>query len=71
MIIASQFKDKLVQKEIGIENSNLLHDSIWIDLINPSVEEESLVEHYLDLNIPTREEMREIELSSRFMVVFK
>lgn len=50
---------------ITVENRNLLQDAIWIDLISPSKEEESIVENELDFNVPTREEMQEIELSSR------
>jgi magnesium transporter len=65
MIIASQFKDHLIQKEINPSNTFFLNNSLWIDLINPSQEEEALMEQHLGLNIPTREEMREIELSSR------
>ncbi|MBI2785117.1 MAG: magnesium transporter CorA family protein [Legionella longbeachae] len=65
MIIASQFIDHWIQKEINKSNTNLLNDSLWIDLVNPSQEEEALMEHHLGLNIPTREEMLEIELSSR------
>jgi magnesium transporter len=37
----------------------------WIDLLNPSREEEKLVERLLGQNVPTREEMAEIEPSSR------
>ena len=37
----------------------------WIDLLRPSQEEEALVETKLDLAIPTREDMVEIEPSSR------
>ena len=37
----------------------------WIDLEEPTREEESLVERALGLNVPTREEMKEIEPSSR------
>ena len=37
----------------------------WIDLLNPTVEEERLAEAALGQNIPTREEMGEIEPSSR------
>ena len=65
MIIASHINDKLVQKEINSDNYEFLNNSLWIDLINPTAEEEALIEHHLGLNIPTREEMREIELSSR------
>jgi len=37
----------------------------WIDLLHPSPEEESLVESTLSVEVPTREEMEEIEISSR------
>jgi magnesium transporter len=37
----------------------------WIDLLNPTKEEEVLVERALGVAVPTREEMSEIEASSR------
>ena len=40
-------------------------DAIWIDLIQPTVEEEQRVEQDLGLSIPTPAEMRELEPSSR------
>jgi magnesium transporter len=40
-------------------------DAIWIDLINPSKAEERVVERFASIEVPTREEMREIEVSSR------
>jgi magnesium transporter len=39
--------------------------SAWIDLLHPTREEEEAVEKRGGLNVPTREEMQEIELSSR------
>lgn len=41
------------------------HDAIWIDLLNPTREEEKAVEEFLCMEIPTREEMSEIEVSNR------
>jgi magnesium transporter len=38
---------------------------IWLDLFNPTPEEEQLLESRLGIDIPTQEEMREIEVSSR------
>lgn len=38
---------------------------VWVDLLNPTHEEEVDVERLLGTEIPTREEMHEIELSSR------
>ncbi|HZF75166.1 MAG TPA: magnesium/cobalt transporter CorA [Acetobacteraceae bacterium] len=39
--------------------------AVWIDLLNPTAEEERAVQSALRLEIPTREEMQEIEISSR------
>lgn len=38
---------------------------IWYDLVNPSPEEEQRLEERLGVDLPTREEMQEIEISSR------
>lgn len=38
---------------------------VWIDLLNPTPDEDALVEAYLELTVPTRAEMAEIELSAR------
>ena len=40
-------------------------DTLWIDLIEPTREEDAAVEKALGLSIPTREEMAELEASSR------
>jgi magnesium transporter len=40
-------------------------DVIWVDLLNPTREEEHAVETALGLELPTREDMAEIEASSR------
>jgi magnesium transporter len=38
---------------------------IWIDLLQPTLQEERLVEQLIGVEVPTREEMQEIEASSR------
>jgi magnesium transporter len=38
---------------------------VWIDLLNPTPEERARVEKALKIEIPAREEMQEIEISSR------
>lgn len=38
---------------------------VWIDLLNPTPDEDRMVEALLGLDIPTRDEMEEIEYSSR------
>jgi magnesium transporter len=41
-------------------------NTIWIDLLQPTAEEDKFVEELLGVDIPTRAEMREIEPSNRF-----
>ena len=50
---------------INQDNAESLKHAIWIDLLSPSREEELVVERIAGVNIPTREEMQEIEVSSR------
>src|SRR5688500_16879867 len=38
---------------------------VWLDLFDPTPHEERLLESRLGIDIPTQEEMREIEISSR------
>ncbi len=45
--------------------SQIPDPAIWIDLVNPTLEEDKLVERFLGIAVPTREEMQEIEVSSR------
>ena len=49
------------------ENPQSIPDNVlWVDLLSPDQEEERLVESELGVDIPTREELAEIEDSSRF-----
>jgi magnesium transporter len=51
------------------ESGNAPPDSaVWIDLITPSLPEDKLVERMFGIAVPTREEMQEIEVSSRLYV---
>jgi magnesium transporter len=42
--------------------------AVWIDLVTPTVQEDKLVEALLGIAVPTREEMQEIEVSSRLYI---
>ena len=46
--------------------SELPAEAVWIDLREPTPEEEHRVEASLGIDVPTREEMQEIEASNRF-----
>lgn len=56
---------------IGLERRELAAgdplpgEAIWIDLLEPTPSEEKRVEEHYGLDVPTREEMREIESSNR------
>jgi magnesium transporter len=66
MIVAYLMHQPLQAHEINHKNHDLLKAALWIDLLSPTKKEETLLEQHLALDIPTRDEMREIELSSRF-----
>lgn len=40
-------------------------EAIWLDLLEPTPSEEKRVESFLSIDVPTRDEMREIEASNR------
>jgi magnesium transporter len=42
--------------------------TVWIDLLNPTPEEDVAIEQALGISVPTRAEMREIEASNRLYV---
>jgi magnesium transporter len=46
--------------------SAITDNTVWIDLVQPTKEEDAFVEQALGISIPTRAEMREIEPSNRF-----
>jgi len=48
------------------ETAPMTKDTVWYDLVDPTPEEDRFVENVLQISVPTRAEMREIEYSSRF-----
>lgn len=57
--------DKIKKHVINKDNIILIKDALWIDLLNPTREDEQMTETILKLEIPTLEEMQEIEITSR------
>src|SRR4051794_21140180 len=43
-------------------------NAVWLDLVNPAPGEDKLIERLLGIAVPTREEMQEIEVTSRLYV---
>lgn len=58
-------KGCLVENGKIIATGSLPEDSVWIDMVEPTHDEEVLVESALNIDIPTRGELAEIEASSR------
>jgi magnesium transporter len=56
----------LILQEITEDNKNLIQQALWIDLLFPTKQEEKLVQSTLKIELPTQDEMHEIEPSSRF-----
>jgi magnesium transporter len=56
-------------KKATIEHlSSLPENAVWIDLVNPTAAEDRAVERLAGVAIPTREDMQEIEISSRLYI---
>ncbi|HWK51588.1 MAG TPA: magnesium transporter CorA family protein [Steroidobacter sp.] len=54
-----------VEPGTGDDGPPIPTQAVWIDLLEPTVEEEKLVEASFGIQVPTREEMKEIETSNR------
>src|ERR1044071_6723644 len=52
-----------------VEESGAIPDSaVWFDLVSPTQGEDKMLERAIGIAVPTREEMQEIEVSSRLYV---
>jgi len=49
-------------------NEDVPESSVWFDLVNPNLQEDKIVERKVGIAVPTREEMQEIEVTSRLYV---
>jgi len=48
--------------------ASLPENAVWIDLVKPTAEEDHAVERLAGIAVPTREDMQEIEISSRLYI---
>jgi magnesium transporter len=56
-------------ERVNVESgATIPENAVWIDMVTPSVQEDRAVEQLMGIAIPTREEMQEIEVSSRLYV---
>jgi magnesium transporter len=57
--------DRLAEIQVLEPNTPAAKPVVWLDLLNPTLDEDRLVEAMLGITIPSRAEMEEIELSAR------
>jgi len=57
-----------LKKAVVADLSALPDKAVWIDLVNPTAVEDRAVERIAGVAIPTREDMQEIEISSRLYI---
>jgi magnesium transporter len=57
-----------LERRVIVSGDEMPENAVWLDLVNPAPGEDKLVEKLLGIGIPTREEMQEIEVSSRLYV---
>ncbi len=66
MITAYSVENSILAPHLLNACTALPAQTVWIDILHPSVEEDGHVEKLTGISIPTREDMKEIEDSSRF-----
>ncbi len=67
MIIAYTLSQEAGLERVEMEaGGSIPKNTVWIDLLEPSLEEEKTVEKALKIDAPTREEMDKIEVMSPF-----
>jgi magnesium transporter len=60
--------DFSLKKAVAADLAALPENAVWIDLVKPSPEEDRAVERLAGIAVPTREDMLEIEISSRLYI---
>jgi magnesium transporter len=57
-----------LRKAVVADAASLPENAVWIDLVKPTAEEDHAVERLAGIAVPTREDMQEIEISSRLYI---
>jgi magnesium transporter len=60
--------DFSLKKAVAVDLAALPEAAVWIDLVKPTTEEDKAVERLAGIAVPTREDMQEIEISSRLYI---
>jgi Mg2+ and Co2+ transporter CorA len=65
MLKTYQLQNGGLKGTVVSDGGSIATESLWIDLFNPTVEERGVVNAALGMEMPTRADMEEIEVSSR------
>src|SRR5215467_4527049 len=60
--------DFSLKKAVAVDLAALPENAVWIDLVKPTMAEDKAVERLAGIAVPTREDMQEIEISSRLYI---
>ncbi|MCA6112144.1 magnesium transporter CorA family protein [Bradyrhizobium cenepequi] len=60
--------DLALKKVVSAELAALPENTVWIDMVRPTPDEDRAVERLAGIAVPTREDMQEIEISSRLYI---
>ncbi len=66
MLVAYRVSDRGLEEGAAGNVDAVPDDAVWVDLNQPSPDEDRIAERFLKVTIPSREETEEIEFSSRF-----
>jgi magnesium transporter len=61
-------RENSLERHVVEESGAIPDGAVWFDLVSPTLAEDKLLERTLGIAVPTREEMQEIEVSSRLYV---
>src|ERR1051326_2148502 len=57
-----------LERQVVESSGDIPDGAVWLDLVTPTLPEDKQVERALGIAVPTREEMQEIEVTSRLYV---
>src|SRR5437764_10107474 len=60
--------DFSLKKAVATDLAALPENAVWVDLVKPTAAEDKAVERLAGIAVPTREDMQEIEISSRLYI---
>jgi magnesium transporter len=68
MLTAYVFNESMLERRLLEPGEDIPPAAVWIDLVSPALGEDKMIEKLLGIAVPTREEMQEIEVSSRLYI---